>query len=899
MAQASKSGKGGRKTAASAPRKKAERKKPAAAGGAARQSQPAAEKRSRPGPRYRGVKAFAVLMLALFSLIGCFTSEGWFISFFRVFMQGLIGKGYFFLPPALAFCSFLLVMFKDRPVKSRIVCTLLLTVVIGALIHLFASTAELRWSWKLPGELYRSGMAAGRAGSGGVVSGLLAMSFESLFNRLGAAIVLGLAFLFLLLAAFDVTFATIAERYRARRAVEPEEEEDYSFGAGAAEPKRQAENENGRPAEAQAAERPAAVRTAKRSSIDIPVDDPPRLGAASKREAGSYFNPTPGVEPPDRKKLADIFIRDKVSAAAPGGDPAPAAQTPPAAQKEAKAAPAPAPAPAPTPEEIAEYELRHKAAKAAEAVEMKKAAEEVASSIERSLTASEPVKYTYPPIELLSAGAAMNMAEGREEMVINAKRLSATIKSFGIPAEITNITRGPSVTRYEVELEQGVKLNKLTNLADDIALALGASGVRIAPIPDKISIVGIEVPNKITNIVNLRDVIATEEFRSKSSKITFAVGRDIGNNPIVGDIAKLPHLLIAGTTGSGKSVCMNSLIISLLYKATPEEVRLIMIDPKMIELGIYNGIPHLLIPVVTDPKKAAGALQWAVMEMLKRNGMIAEVGARDLDSYNKAVSKIEGGQPLPRIVILIDELADLMLVAAKDVEEGIVRLAQMGRAAGMHLVVATQRPSADVITGLMKANIPSRIAFAVDSALNSRIILDTMGAEKLVGKGDMLYSPLGSGKPLRVQGTFVTDSEREDVINFVKKQGLARYSDEVMDEIERSAEKESKTAASPVSSGGDRAAQKDEETDELFNAAVDIILESGQASVSMLQRRLKLGYSRAARLVDQMEERGIVGPFEGSKPRALLMTREKWNELLGIAPPEPAPEAGEDEDGEE
>jgi S-DNA-T family DNA segregation ATPase FtsK/SpoIIIE len=674
MAQASKSGKGGRQTAASAPRKKAEKKPPEAAGGKARQAQPAAERSRRPGPRYRGVKAFIVLMLALFSLIGCFTSEGWFISFFRVFMQGLIGKGYYFLPPALAFCSLLLVMFKDRPVKSRIVCALLLTVVIGALIHLLSSTAKLEWSWKLPGELYRTGMAAGRAGSGGLVSGLLAMGFESLFNRLGAAIMLGLAFLFLLLAAFDVTFATIAGWYRGRRVFEPEPEvEAYAFGAGGAA-KGQAERETGRPDEAPPAERPAAVRTSKKSSIDIPVDDPPRLGANSKRETASYFNPTPGVETPDRKKLADIFVRDRASAPAAADGPAPDAQAA-AAQKEAKAA-APTLAPAPPPEEIAEYELGT-SREGREAVEMKKAAEEVASSIEKSLTAASR-SGIHTRHRAAFGGRGPERGDGREEMVINAKRLSATIKSFGISAEITNITRGPSVTRYEVELEQGVKLNKLTNLADDIALALGASGVRIAPVPDKISIVGIEVPNKITNIVNLRDVISTEEFRSNGSKLAFAVGREIGNNPIVGDIAKLPHLLIAGATGSGKSVCMNSLIISLLYKATPEDVRLIMIDPKMIELGIYNGIPHLLIPVVTDPKKAAGALQWAVMEMLKRNRMIAEVGARDLDSYNRAVAKMEGGQTLPRIVILIDELADLMLVAAKDVEEGIVRLAQMG-----------------------------------------------------------------------------------------------------------------------------------------------------------------------------------------------------------------------------
>ena len=440
------------------------------------------------------------------------------------------------------------------------------------------------------------------------------------------------------------------------------------------------------------------------------------------------------------------------------------------------------------------------------------------------------------------------------------------------------MTRGPSVTRYEVELDQGVRLNKLTNLADDIALALGATGVRIAPIPDKISMVGIEVPNKLVSPVYIHDVIDSSEFRDNPSKVSFAVGRDISNRNVVGNIAKLPHLLIAGTTGSGKSVCTNSLIISLLYKATPEEVRLIMVDPKMVELGIYNGIPHLLIPVVTDPKKAAGALQWAVVEMMKRYRAFSEIGVRDLASYNAHAAKTEGMEKMPQIVVVIDELADLMLVAAKEVEESICRVAQMGRAAGMHLIIATQRPSADVITGLMKANIPSRIAFAVASSLESRIILDTTGAEKLVGRGDMLYFPLGSGKPTRVQGCLISDQEVAAVVDYVKQNsGSAQYDDQVMQEIEQHAAEKEKGSkgvggSSPVDHG-------EEEYDELINAAIEVVLETGQASVSMLQRRLKLGYARAARLVDQMEEKGIVGPFEGSKARQLLITKEQWQEM--------------------
>ena len=508
-----------------------------------------------------------------------------------------------------------------------------------------------------------------------------------------------------------------------------------------------------------------------------------------------------------------------------------------------------------------------------------------AAQIAQEIGQQEPQKpeYEFPPVSLLKAGSGQSH-DGTEEMRQNAERLSDTLQSFGIEAHIINVTRGPSVTRYELELQRGVKLSKVTNLADDIALALGASGVRIAAIPDKISVVGIEVPNRIVSVVMAREVIDSPEFEKCKSRVSFAVGKDIGGNRIIGDIGKLPHLLIAGTTGSGKSVCMNSLIISLLYKAKPEEVKLIMIDPKMVELGIYNGIPHLLIPVVTDPKKAAGSLQWAVTEMMRRYRMMADAGVRDLESYNKQAraSADDELEPMPQIVVVIDELADLMLVAAKEVEESICRIAQMGRASGIHLVIATQRPSADVITGLMKANIPSRIAFAVASAMESRIILDTAGAEKLVGKGDMLYAPLGQGKPKRVQGCFITDDEVQEVVSFVKASSEAEYSDSVMAEIDKKAAESGKTGSG---SSGSTAAETDgSEGDEMLPAAVDVILETGQASVSMLQRRLKLGYARAARIMDEMEERGIVGPFEGSKPRQLLITREQWQAIKDGAP---------------
>jgi len=498
-------------------------------------------------------------------------------------------------------------------------------------------------------------------------------------------------------------------------------------------------------------------------------------------------------------------------------------------------------------------------------------AAEVAAEIAESAIIEQP-EYCYPPIDLLrlSEGGAM---DSTEEMRENTRRLNETLASFKIEAHIINVTRGPSVTRYEVELEKGVRLNKLTTAADDIALSLGATGVRIAAIPGKISVVGIEVPNRAVTTVSLREVIDSSEFAKAKSKSSFAVGKDIGGNCIVGNISKLPHMLIAGTTGSGKSVCMNSIIISLLYKASPEDVKLIMVDPKMVELGIYNGIPHLLIPVVTDPKKAAGSLQWAVTEMLRRYKAMSDAGVRDLESYNSIIETQEvEGSKLPQVVVIIDELADLMLVAAKEVEESICRIAQMGRAAGIHLIIATQRPSADVITGLMKANIPSRIAFAVASAMESRIILDTPGAEKLVGKGDMLFAPIGSGKPKRVQGCFVSDSEVEAVASYVKSNFVSNYDQEIMDEIEKkAAQTGNKTPTT------DQEPTRDElDGDEMLPAAVDIILETGQASVSMLQRRLKLGYARAARIVDEMEEKGIVGPFVGSKPRTILITKDQW-----------------------
>lgn len=488
---------------------------------------------------------------------------------------------------------------------------------------------------------------------------------------------------------------------------------------------------------------------------------------------------------------------------------------------------------------------------------------------------TEPVEeeppYVYPPIELLGKDPHTGNGSSRSEMIETARKLESTLKSFGVEAKVIQISKGPTVTRYELSPSQGVKVSKIVNLADDIALNLAASGIRIeAPIPGKAA-VGIEVPNQETQSVYMRTLLESEAFREHPSKLAFALGQDIAGNPVVTDIAKMPHLLIAGATGSGKSVCINTLITSILYKADPKEVKLLLVDPKVVELSVYNGIPHLLIPVVTDPKKASAALNWAVREMLQRYNDFAAHGVRDIKGFNKMMQeKGDEKGKMSQIVIIIDELADLMMAAPGEVEDAICRLAQMARAAGMHLIIATQRPSVDVITGVIKANIPSRLAFAVSSGIDSRTILDMVGAEKLLGKGDMLFYPAGQSKPSRLQGAFVTDQEVEGIVDFLKKSGRPCYTQETIDQI-TSAEK-----AGGVS----------EESDEFFVPAVELILEKEKASVSMLQRQFRIGYNRAARLMDDLERQGIVGPEEGSKPRRVLITRSEWEERTGAVPEE-------------
>ena len=813
--------------------------------------------------RYVFAGICGVLLLIFISVL--FSEEGLILQWIVTAFTGLFGRNVYYISiPILIYLIWIQLSSRNQRVRARSFCMMGLSLVLGCLSHMAASPALSEKGVQMIVELYRTGI---QGTSGGAVCGLIAeiltagfgtiFTFTSLVILAAVCLTVGtkLNIPAMLMACF-FGIRSMVQRIRDRMAAD-EDEEEYD------------EEEEDTPGpwtrlwdkiasgqdETPASDEEDAVPQASPPVPELPVKTEEHSGQSFVDVFDESFEES--LVPPPLIP-ADILPEDPELDAGVAAQPGAAPQNKVTAQDAAQEA----------------------------------------AQVEQEIAASQAIpkpEYCFPPIDLLlhPRGRA---ADGTAEMKENTQRLNETLASFKIDAHISNVTRGPSVTRYEVELEKGVRLNKLTSCAEDIALSLGASGVRIAPVPGKISVVGIEVPNQAVTNVSLREVIDSPEFNRSASKSSIAVGKDIGGSCIIGNIAKFPHKLIAGTTGSGKSVCMNSIIISLLYKASPEDVKLIMVDPKMVELGIYNGIPHLLIPVVTDPKKAAGSLQWAVTEMMRRYRSMSDAGVRDLESYN---SMIEGGEvegeKLPQVVVIIDELADLMLVAAKEVEESICRIAQMGRAAGIHLIIATQRPSADVITGLMKANIPSRIAFSVASAMESRIILDTVGAEKLVGKGDMLYSPIGSGKPQRVQGCFVTDTEVEAVAGYVKEHFASTYDQAVMDDIERKAEQTGSKGGSPATASDPDPSADELSHDEMLPDAVEVILETKQASVSLLQRRLKLGYARAARIVDEMEEMGIVGPFVGSKPRQILVTKEQWDQMkqgqtIVTEPEEPVPE---------
>ena len=795
----------------------------------------------------RLITSITFMGLFVLFLVVFFQPEGIIIKLIESLIHGLIGRAGFIVSiPAFLYLFIIHAFSGKRPVKMRSICVAVFTIICGCIAHLALTLPDMPLGWEAMKGLYSAGIDGT---AGGLICGCIAMLFYWLVRGFLSYVIFILAGIFTLLGAMQITVTSIirAIQDRPRPDWEDEKEERQEPAAVVVnhiaskriehlEHKREMRMQ--KEAEAADAER-AKIENSKTNQEPAKVADMIRQINSEIEEPVSAAN-TFVPAPEEKESISKMPVFDKDS----------------------------------VPEVKSEPPVKRVKVEKVIPKETKSATKEVKKEIENVQKDTKPA-YSFPPISLLHSSGA-GTTDGTMEMRENSRRLNETLASFKIEAHIINVTRGPSVTRYEVELEKGVRLNKLTTAADDIALSLGATGVRIAAVPGKISVVGIEVPNRAVTTVSLRDVIDSQEFANAKSKSSFAVGKDIGGNCIVGNIAKLPHMLIAGTTGSGKSVCMNSIIISLLYKASPDDVKLIMVDPKMVELGIYNGIPHLLIPVVTDPKKAAGSLQWAVSEMMRRYKSMSDAGVRDLESYNSMIeSQQMEGKKIPQVVVIIDELADLMLVAAKEVEESICRIAQMGRAAGIHLIIATQRPSADVITGLMKANIPSRIAFAVASAMESRIILDTQGAEKLVGKGDMLYAPIGNGKPRRVQGCFVSDTEVEAVASFVKANYVTNYDQEVMEEIERKA-----IQTGNKSNTSDPEPNVDElDGDEMLPAAVDVILETGQASVSMLQRRLKLGYARAARIVDEMEEKGIVGPFQGSKPRDILVTKEQWAQM--------------------
>ena len=740
---------------------------------------------------------------------------------------GIFGVTAYFYPFLLGFVAVLFALDKvGGSINAKIIESSVLVVLIGAAVDIFVKHNEGFTFWQHLVNAYSTGTSLK---SGGFLGAIIGQPLYIAFGKTGAAItVILLIFVFVMIITGTTLISLFKTMAKPVKSISEQAETAY-------------QNRLDREAEEKSDKQ---LRVLKGFNVDIPVDDIPEKRTAKKESLAEK-----------QRKVVSAYYDNE--------DPAEAPKSEPITEPD---------------EEHREIDNALKAAKAEakgnesagaeEKIDFKAETDKFTEHLEKeNLDAEE--SYKFPPLTLLKEAKAQNAALLSAELDNTATRLVDTLKSFGVETRIVEVSRGPTVTRYELQPSAGVKISKITNLADDIALNLATAGVRIeAPIPNKAA-VGIEVPNKASAVVGVRGILESPAFTSAKSKLTVALGRDIGGNAVVTDIAKMPHGLIAGATGSGKSVCINSIIVSILYKATPDEVKLLMIDPKVVELGIYNGIPHLLVPVVTDPRKASGALGWAVSEMEKRYKMFADRGVRDLAGYNRFVEQLGDPevQKMPHIVIIIDELADLMMTAPNEVEDSINRIAAKARAAGMHLIIATQRPSVDVVTGVIKANIPTRIAFAVSSQIDSRTILDSSGAEKLLGRGDMLFSPVGSNKPNRIQGCFVSDEEVEAVVEYIKGDHSADYDDDVMVEIERQAAVEKKQKTGLKEDGPDE--------DPMLSDAIKVVVENGQASTSLLQRKLKLGYARAARIVDEMEQRGVVGPYEGSKPRRVLITMDQ------------------------
>lgn len=814
-------------------------------------------------------------------------------------LLGLFGVSVFLVPVVLIYVSLMIAMDKtELYVSARVLQCFILMLLLSAFIQIF-------FSGELQGEglfdeilpiMYAEGK---KLRGGGIMSIVIAGPLLALFKKAGASIIIVLLIFVFIMIMANKTVVDLFKMIRnalnkasAARAESYIETEDFVPPPGAKNTKKKAVPNQDVPEK-------IAKEKQKDFNIDIPMPAGQKLSANEQIKATGTLTEPPKdiVEPvfvPDESKNGAEAAKEQLKNAS--GELDDIIKKAAAAQKKQRTQPSVPSRPAETvqtsPKEERDDQAQLKKDISAAIVKKKQSTlasdkidttEELdipdaptAADIQHEITEhkQETFVYHFPPVDLLKqADNDRNSEDAEAEMKNNADTLVDTLKSFGVQTRIVDIHRGPTVTRYELQPSAGVKISKITSLSDDIALNLAAAGVRIeAPIPGKAA-VGIEVPNRVKDVVSIREMIESAEFQNAKSKLSFVVGKNIDGDVIVGDIGKMPHVIIAGTTGSGKSVCTNSIIMSILYNASPDEVRLVLIDPKMVEFKVYDGIPHLLIPVVTDPRKAAGALSWAVQEMLKRYKLFADSNVRDLNGYNEMAAETEGVEPLPRIVIAIDELADLMMACSNEVEDSICRLAQMARAAGMHLIIATQRPTVDVITGLIKANIPSRIALTVSSQVDSRTIIDQAGAEKLLGYGDMLYYPQGIPKPVRVQGCFVSTKEVEAVVEFIKSGGTVEYSSEIIEEIEK---------ATPVPKGdkaGDNSSDVptgDGSDADVIDRAVEVLCDAGQASVSYLQRKLKLGYARAARVMDQLEELGVVGPYEGSKPRSVLVTREMW-----------------------
>lgn len=790
---------------------------------------------------------------------------------------GLFGSWALLWPVLMIYVAIITALDKPRgSVGGKVWMTVVIIVLCCAAGYIFSAVPPAAGTklWDYITALYHENAGVG----GGVIGGLLGLPLLRAAGNVGARIIV---VLLLFVAVMILTGTTLIGLFRTiKKPVDV-----VSEGFQNAKQRREEE-------------RLVLERDREEARIDIPLE--PQLPAHPVRSEGSALFPKP--EPAKKKKeknekldkLKEVFgLEEQEAAQAQRAEEPPVRQpeelpVPPAEEKpQLPVAPEVVPEPqAPAVEEPVKQEEPPVPDEVKDLTQefLKKREENdrrEATSEEMALyNAAEQFRETYcfPPVTMLSVSPHPNPAKETEELQTNGHILVETLKSFGVQTKILDICRGPAVTRYEIQPAAGVKISKITSLSDDLALNLAATGVRIeAPIPGKAA-VGIEVPNKTRNTVRMRDLVESNSFQTSKSKLSVALGRDIAGQPVIADLSKMPHLLIAGTTGSGKSVCINSLIISMLYKASPDEVRFLMIDPKAVELTEYNGLPHMLVPVVTDPRKASGALGWAVSEMMNRYKLFSECNVRNLAGYNSLAEsqnyQDENGQPMPampQIVIIIDELADLMMAAPKEVEDSICRLAQLARAAGMHLVVATQRPSVDVVTGLIKANIPSRIALTVSNAVDSRTILDAGGAEKLLGNGDMLFAPVGANKPVRVQGCYVSDDEISSIVEFVKKTKAIEYDENVMEEIERNAASEGDKEESQEGDSGS--------SDPMMDEAIKCVVEAGQASTSLLQRRLRLGYARAGRLIDEMEQLGIVGPHEGSKPRQVLMTYAQWAEM--------------------